>query len=70
MSNNDIVIERVFDAPRDLVWKAWTDPEHIAKWWGPGSMITRVEAFDFRVGGAWSYVMTAVDGSQYPEWRL
>lgn len=66
-SSNGIVIERVFDAPRDLVWQAWTDPAHAAKWWGPGSLKTRVDELDLRVGGAWRYVMTGSDGAEYPQ---
>ena len=63
----DLVIERVFDAPRELVWKAWTDPEHVAQWWGPHGMKTRVDELDLRVGGNWRYVMTGPDGGEYPQ---
>ncbi len=66
-SSTEIVIERVFDAPRELVWKAWTDPEHVAKWCGPQGMKTRVDELDFRPGGNWVYVMLAPDGSEYPQ---
>ena len=63
--SREIVIERVFNAPRELVWKAWTDPEHVAKWWGPDGMTTRVDELDLRPGGSWRYVMVAPDGSEY-----
>ena len=66
-SSTEIVIERVFDAPRALVWKAWTDPEHVARWWGPHGMTTRVDELDLRPGGSWRYVMVAPDGSEYPQ---
>jgi uncharacterized protein YndB with AHSA1/START domain len=65
--SREIVIERVFDAPRDLVWKMWTDPEHVAAWWGPHGMKTRVDELDLRPGGKWRYVMLAPDGSEYPQ---
>lgn len=65
-SELDLVIERVFDAPLTLVWKAWTDPAHIARWWGPKGFSTRVEALDFRVGGRSRYVMIGPDGAEYP----
>ena len=65
--SKEIVIERVFDAPRELVWKAWTDPEHVAQWWGPHGMKTRVDELDLRVGGGWRYVMLGPDGSEYPQ---
>jgi len=62
----DLVIERVFNAPRELVWKAWTESEHIAKWWGPEGFTTRVEENDFRAGGKTRYVMVGPDGEEYP----
>jgi uncharacterized protein YndB with AHSA1/START domain len=61
-----IVITRVFNAPRELVWKVWTQPEHIAQWWGPRGFTTTVDAVDLRVGGRWRYVMHGPDGSEYP----
>lgn len=63
----DLSIERMFDAPRELVWQAWTDPRHVALWWGPRGMTTRVDALDLRPGGDWRYVMVAPDGSEYPQ---
>jgi uncharacterized protein YndB with AHSA1/START domain len=64
--DRELVITRVFDAPRELVWKAWTDPKHIAQWWGPKGFTTRVEQMDFRPGGIWRYVMCSPDGTEYP----
>ena len=63
---NEIVITRTFHAPRKLVWDAWTDPRHIAAWWGPEGFQTRVEGVDLRPGGRWSYVMIGPDGAEYP----
>lgn len=57
----DLVYERVFDAPREQVWKAFTDPEAIPRWWGPHATTTTVEAMDVRVGGAWRYRSSALD---------
>jgi uncharacterized protein YndB with AHSA1/START domain len=57
---------RVFDAPRDLVWKAWTDPKHLAQWWGPNGFTTTTSAFDMRPGGVWRFVMHGPDGRDYP----
>ena len=62
----EILITRVFKAPRELVWRAWTEPAHVAQWFGPKGFTTRVEKMDFRVGGASRYVMTAPDGAEYP----
>ena len=64
--DTDIVITREFKAPRQLVWDAWTTPEHIEKWFGPKGFSTRVEAFDFKVGGRSVYIMIGPDGTEYP----
>ena len=64
--DREIVITRVFNAPRELVFKVWTEAEHIAKWWGPQGFTTRVTEMDFRVGGKWRYVMIGPDGTEYP----
>ena len=58
----DYVMERVFNAPRELVWKAITQPEHIPNWWGPRDTPMTVEAMDFRVGGHWRWIARGDDG--------
>lgn len=65
-NDRDIVITREFAAPRQLVWDAWTKPEHVQKWFGPKGFTTRVDAFDFKVGGRSVYVMIGPDGTEYP----
>jgi uncharacterized protein YndB with AHSA1/START domain len=57
----DLVFERTFDAPRELVWKAFTDPTSIPRWWGPKGTTTTVVEMDVRVGGKWRYVSQAPD---------
>ena len=47
-AEREIVITRVFDAPRELVWQAWTDPEHVVRWWGPKGFTTTIETMDVR----------------------
>lgn len=61
-----ILMRRVFDAPPDLVWRAWTDPAQIAKWWGPRGWTTKVEVDDFRPGGDWTYTMHGPNGEAHP----
>ena len=61
----DLVYERIFDAPRELVWRANTDPELIPLWWGPRRYRTRVEQMDVRPGGAWRWVHVGEDGSEH-----
>jgi uncharacterized protein YndB with AHSA1/START domain len=58
----DFVMERVFAAPRELVWQAITDPKHIPNWWGPRDVPMTVEAMDFRVGGRWRWIGHSSDG--------
>ena len=65
-NKQELFITREFDAPRRLVWKAWTDPAHVARWWGPRGFTTRVEELDLRAGGASRYVMIGPDGTEYP----
>ncbi len=65
-STREIVISRVFDAPRDLVFKAWSSPEHLDHWWGPEGFRNETLSMDFRVGGAWRYIMHGPDGIDYP----
>jgi len=52
-----LVIERTFDAPRELVWKAWTEPEHAMRWWGPKGFTSPACEIDFRVGGKVLFAM-------------
>jgi uncharacterized protein YndB with AHSA1/START domain len=60
-----IIGSRVFDAPRDLVFAAFTDPKYLAQWWGPDGFTTTTHAFDFRPGGVWRFVMHGPDGRNY-----
>src|SRR6266849_1150797 len=61
----EITASRVFDAPRDLVWKMWSDPKHIVNWWGPNGFTTTMHEMDFRPGGVWRFVMHGPDGRDY-----
>jgi uncharacterized protein YndB with AHSA1/START domain len=60
-----IIGMRVFAAPRDLVFSAFTDPKHLAQWWGPNGFTTTTHSFDFRPGGIWRFVMHGPDGRDY-----
>jgi uncharacterized protein YndB with AHSA1/START domain len=61
----DIVITRDFDAPREVVFKALTDPNLIPNWWGPARYETTVDRADVRPGGQWRYVSRDADGTEY-----
>lgn len=60
--DREIVITRVFDAPRELVWTAWTDPKHVAQWWGPEGFTNTIHEMNVRPGGVWRFVMHGPDG--------
>ncbi|MGB9093840.1 MAG: SRPBCC domain-containing protein [Gallionella sp.] len=65
-ADREIVIERTFDAPRELVWRAWTDPEHVKQWWGPKGFHNEACTTDLQVGGRFILSMRAPDGNVYP----
>jgi uncharacterized protein YndB with AHSA1/START domain len=60
-----IIGSRLFDAPRELVFTAWTHPEHLAQWWGPDGFTLTTHSFEFRPGGVWRFVMHGPDGRDY-----
>jgi uncharacterized protein YndB with AHSA1/START domain len=64
-ADREIVVTRVFDAPRELVFDTWTDTKHVSKWWGPRGFTTTTESQDLRPGGAWRFVMHGPDGRDY-----
>jgi uncharacterized protein YndB with AHSA1/START domain len=61
----DIVMTRVFDAPRERVFRAYTDPELVPQWWGPRGVTTIVDEMDVRKGGRWRYIHRGADGTEY-----
>jgi uncharacterized protein YndB with AHSA1/START domain len=61
----ELVLEREMPFPRELVWKAVTEPEHQNKWWGPDGFKNERVTMDFRVGGAWTFDMVGPDGTRY-----
>jgi uncharacterized protein YndB with AHSA1/START domain len=65
-ADKEIYITREFDAPRELLWEAMTNPKHVVNWWGPIGFTTTIEEMDFRVGGTWKHVMRGPDGAEYP----
>jgi uncharacterized protein YndB with AHSA1/START domain len=64
-SDREIVMTRAFDAPRELVFKAYTDPKAIPHWWGPRRYATTVYRMDVRPGGAWRFVSRGADGEEF-----
>jgi uncharacterized protein YndB with AHSA1/START domain len=64
--SNELKIRRVYDAPVKMVWDAWTDPQQVAKWWGPRGFTLTTHSKDLRPGGHWNYTMHGPDGVDYP----
>jgi len=64
-ADREIKISRLLDAPIELVWEVWTDPEHIAQWWGPNDFTNTISKMDLRANGEWNLVMHGPDGTDY-----
>jgi uncharacterized protein YndB with AHSA1/START domain len=69
-ADREIVISRIIDAPRELVFEAFTEVRHLSRWWGPDGFTTTTRSFEFRVGGEWDFVMHGPDGTDYQEYIL
>ncbi len=63
--DREIVIDRLVDAPRELVWKAWTELQHLERWWGPNGFTTTTREIDVRPGGVWRFIMHGPDGTDF-----
>lgn len=65
-SDREIVTTRVFDVPRERLFRAWTDPDQLAQWWGPKGFTNTFQEFDLRPGGSWRFVMRGPNGVEHP----
>jgi uncharacterized protein YndB with AHSA1/START domain len=65
-ADREIVLSREFDAPRELVWRAYTDPAHIGNWWGPDGFTNTIYEMEVRPGGMWRFMMHGPDGTDWP----
>jgi uncharacterized protein YndB with AHSA1/START domain len=61
----ELIMSRKLNAPVELVWEAWTNPEHIANWWGPDGFTNTISTMDLTIGGEWNLVMHGPDGTDY-----
>jgi len=64
-SDRELVISRVINAPRELVWEVWTNPEHIKHWWGPNGFTNTIFQMDVKPGGVWDFIMHGPDGTDF-----
>jgi len=62
---SELLITRIFSAPRELVWKAWTEPERVMRWWGPKYFTSPICKIDFRVGGSYLFCMQSPEGEDF-----
>lgn len=67
-ADREIVVSRMIKAPREMVFKAFTEVRHLSQWWGPEGFTTTTRAFEFHIGGVWDFTMHGPDGTDYPEW--
>lgn len=65
-TEREIVSVRILEAPRELVWKVWTQPEHVKNWWGPDGFTNTINKMEVKPGGEWLLVMHGPDGTDYP----
>ncbi len=65
MNDRTVTIKRTFDAPIALVWEAWTKPEHVAQWWSPKGITTKIAEHEFKVGGKWKFIMPMPNGNEF-----
>ena|SRR5580765_243778 len=63
--DRELIVTRTLNAPVELVWEAWTMPEHIANWWGPNGFTNTITKMDFNPGGEWDLIMHGPDGTDY-----
>lgn len=63
--DRELRLSRVLDAPVDIVWEAWSKPEHIANWWGPNGFTNTIQTMELKPGGEWNLVMHGPDGTDY-----
>lgn len=66
IENRELKVVKTVKAPVELVWQVWTDPVHIAKWWGPNDHTNTIHVMDLREGGEWKLTMHGPDGQSYP----
>ena len=66
IENRELRITRTLKAPIELVWKVWTEPEHIVNWWGPIGFTNTIKKMDFKEGGEWLLTMHGPDGTNFP----
>jgi uncharacterized protein YndB with AHSA1/START domain len=68
LSDRELMVSRLIEGPRDVVFEAFTEAQHLSRWWGPEGFTTTTRTFEFSEGGVWEFTMHGPDGSDYPNW--
>lgn len=68
LSDRELMVSRLIEGPRDVVFEAFTEVRHLSRWWGPEGFTTTTRTFDFSEGGVWEFTMHGPDGTDYPNW--
>ena len=68
LSDRELMVSRLIEGPRDVVFEAFTEVRHLSRWWGPDGFTTTTRTFEFSEGGVWEFTMHGPDGTDYPNW--
>jgi uncharacterized protein YndB with AHSA1/START domain len=68
LSDRELMVSRLIEGPRDVVFEAFTEVRHLSRWWGPEGFTTTTRTFEFSEGGVWEFTMHGPDGRDYPNW--
>jgi uncharacterized protein YndB with AHSA1/START domain len=68
LSDRELMVSRLIEGPRDVVFEACTEVQHLSRWWGPDGFTTTTRTFEFSEGGVWEFTMHGPDGTDYPNW--
>lgn len=68
LTDRELMVSRLIEGPRDVVFEAFTEVQHLSRWWGPEGFTTTTRIFEFSEGGVWEFTMHGPDGSDYPNW--
>ena len=68
LSDRELMVSRLIEGPRDVVFEAFTEVQHLSRWWGPEGFTTTTRTFEFSEGGVWEFTMHGPDGTDYPNW--
>ncbi|HVR76877.1 MAG TPA: SRPBCC domain-containing protein [Acidimicrobiia bacterium] len=68
LSDRELMVSRLIEGPRDVVFEAFTEVQHLSRWWGPDGFTTTTRTFEFSEGGVWEFTMHGPDGTDYPNW--